>query len=240
MERKQYISPLNQLGKEFFVEEYINKKKSSGQIAKDLEVIQPAIMYWLRKYNIPRRNNSECQIVVKRDHDNCFCKTCGKSFHKNPYQIKKGRGIYCSTECMFKAKSIDMMENKHPSSKFKFTKEDSVGELNRNYKDGRAGLKIHSIMRNARVRGYEYSLTVDEVKEYWQKPCFYCGSPMETIGLDRVDNTKGYTKDNIVSCCWDCNRIKMTMTVDGFFEKIIQIYNNNKLWERDDKQVNNR
>lgn len=40
---------------------------------------------------------------------------------------------------------------------------------------------------------------------FWQKPCTYCREPIETIGLDRIDNSKGYTVSNIVSCCTLCN-----------------------------------
>lgn len=36
------------------------------------------------------------------------------------------------------------------------------------------------------------------------KPCIYCGDT-DKIGCDRIDNSKGHTKDNVVPCCFDCN-----------------------------------
>lgn len=36
------------------------------------------------------------------------------------------------------------------------------------------------------------------------KPCEYCGGT-HRIGCDRVDNSKGHTKDNVVPCCIECN-----------------------------------
>ena len=36
------------------------------------------------------------------------------------------------------------------------------------------------------------------------KPCNYCGN-MINIGCDRIDNNKGHTKDNVISCCTICN-----------------------------------
>ena len=36
------------------------------------------------------------------------------------------------------------------------------------------------------------------------KPCFYCGDT-NRVGCDRIDNSKGHTKDNVVPCCYDCN-----------------------------------
>lgn len=34
--------------------------------------------------------------------------------------------------------------------------------------------------------------------------CYYCGDGNK-IGCDRIDNTKGHTKDNVVPCCYECN-----------------------------------
>lgn len=34
--------------------------------------------------------------------------------------------------------------------------------------------------------------------------CYYCGDT-HRLGLDRIDNSKGHTKDNVVICCYDCN-----------------------------------
>ena len=34
--------------------------------------------------------------------------------------------------------------------------------------------------------------------------CVYCGDT-KRLGLDRIDNTSGHTKNNVVPCCYDCN-----------------------------------
>lgn len=39
------------------------------------------------------------------------------------------------------------------------------------------------------------------------KPCVYCGDT-HRVGCDRIDNTKGHTKDNVVPCCYECNCAK--------------------------------
>lgn len=36
------------------------------------------------------------------------------------------------------------------------------------------------------------------------KPCVYCGDT-NRVGCDRIDNSKGHTKDNVVPCCFECN-----------------------------------
>lgn len=44
-------------------------------------------------------------------------------------------------------------------------------------------------------------------------------------GIDRLDSEKGYVKENCVPCCWDCNRMKQTLTEQQFLKKVEQIYN---------------
>jgi hypothetical protein len=39
-----------------------------------------------------------------------------------------------------------------------------------------------------------------------QSSCYYCGKE-KADGLDRRDNTKGHSKDNVVPCCEKCNNI---------------------------------
>jgi hypothetical protein len=79
-----------------------------------------------------------------------------------------------------------------------------------------------------------------------QEKCYYCGrDPHRTFnmasqrkrsieqikngnftynGLDRVDSNKGHTPDNIVPCCTDCNKAKLTMTKEDFLSLIKLIH----------------
>ncbi|HEC67150.1 MAG TPA: hypothetical protein ENI23_17875 [bacterium] len=43
------------------------------------------------------------------------------------------------------------------------------------------------------------------------------------MGLDRVDNKKGYELENCVPCCKICNSMKMTMDKDEFLKHIKRI-----------------
>lgn len=57
-----------------------------------------------------------------------------------------------------------------------------------------------------RKNGYELcDMSIDWMLEnIISKPCHYCGDTRR-IGCDRIDNTKGHTKDNVVPCCIECN-----------------------------------
>jgi len=75
---------------------------------------------------------------------------------------------------------------------------------------------------NAKKRGFIFRITFDEFVEITNQPCHYCGG--EGYGIDRLDNTIGYLKDNIVSCCSMCNFMKKTYTKDKFINQCAKIY----------------
>jgi hypothetical protein len=69
-------------------------------------------------------------------------------------------------------------------------------------------------IRVAAKRNKEWLLTIEEYSAKIKEPCYYCrnklGQPIVVgCGLDRLDNSKGYTLDNVVSCCSFCNTCKM-------------------------------
>ena len=70
-------------------------------------------------------------------------------------------------------------------------------------------------------------------REVWteiiKKPCFYCGNINNTLGIDRVDNNIGYTKENAVSCCGICNIMKMSSTFEDFINRCHLISNNHPI-----------
>lgn len=83
--------------------------------------------------------------------------------------------------------------------------------------------RFHQYQADAQKRGISFELTFEEFMEFWQKPCFYCEDVLVTVGLDRVDNTLGYTKDNVVSACKYCNMMKKALTFGDFIGRCKQI-----------------
>lgn len=44
------------------------------------------------------------------------------------------------------------------------------------------------------------------VENIFSKPCAHCGeTDWHKIGCNRLDNSKGHTKDNVEPCCFECN-----------------------------------
>jgi hypothetical protein len=76
--------------------------------------------------------------------------------------------------------------------------------------------KFSSIKNGARRRNYSFKLTIEQFQHIIEQPCTYCGESEKKIGVDRVDNTQGYTVENSAPCCKICNMMKKDMTLENF------------------------
>lgn len=97
--------------------------------------------------------------------------------------------------------------------RWQFHKPDPVAQLLVRYKKG------------ADDRELPFSLSHDEFRELISGECFYCGRKSSNLfnaykfkynGIDRADNSRGYHKDNCVTSCGRCNRMKCTMSQEEF------------------------
>lgn len=79
---------------------------------------------------------------------------------------------------------------------------------------------LKELIRRANKKGYEVKITYEEMLSYTKiKCCHYCGDEIKwyerkrgcksaRYNLDRKDNALGYTKENCVVCCKECNYTK--------------------------------
>lgn len=79
----------------------------------------------------------------------------------------------------------------------------------------------------AEKRGYEFSLSAQEFGEVISKPCTYCGEESSKMGVDRIDNSIGYTTENSTSCCKMCNYMKNKHSVEDFLTHAKKITQHN-------------
>jgi hypothetical protein len=105
---------------------------------------------------------------------------------------------------------------------------------------------FNNYKKQASERGYAFELDYLTFIQITQKPCIYCGhfpsnkgcsyiySAIERNeffkfnGVDRIDNTQGYTLDNSAPCCEVCNRAKKDMSLEDFNLWIREIVEYNK------------
>ena len=81
--------------------------------------------------------------------------------------------------------------------------------------------KYTSIKSHGIRRGKHFDLPYEFYEsQLWGKPCHYCGCEIEVTGLDRKDNDKGYTPDNVVPCCWGCNTKKHTKPYEQYLAEV--------------------
>ena len=72
--------------------------------------------------------------------------------------------------------------------------------------------------RNAKLKHIDFSLKYKDFLEFTKnKNCTYCsqkiiwnkyGRENTKYNLDRKNNNNGYSKENCVVCCWNCNNLK--------------------------------
>lgn len=148
----------------------------------------------------------------------CIC-DCGKKSIKNKGALTSGNTKSCG--CLKKEKA--------PQNK-KQIKDSSLKRLYTLYK------------YSAQKRNHSFELTKLDFNNLILENCFYCGEkannefkchkhgiPIKYTGIDRVDSSLGYNKNNCVPCCKNCNIAKMQMQQEEFFKFIDKIYNNLKM-----------
>lgn len=72
--------------------------------------------------------------------------------------------------------------------------------------------------------GREFKLNIEEFIHLLSLNCHYCGIE-KANGVDRKDSNNGYTKDNVLPCCWACNCMKKNYNYEFFINHINKIIN---------------
>ena len=74
---------------------------------------------------------------------------------------------------------------------------------------------------DAARKGREFRITQEQYRKVIEAPggCYLCGDTTVQLGLDRIDNSRGYTQDNIAPCCPPCNVSKGDKTLEEWKRK---------------------
>lgn len=72
--------------------------------------------------------------------------------------------------------------------------------------------RYHNLKHNAlhrRAKPIEFTLTLDETRKLYEtERCYFCEDIAKIRTVDRVDNEIGYTSENCVMACRECNIMK--------------------------------
>ena len=150
----------------------------------------------------------ECgKEVIRTGGRQLYCKECKK--------IIANRAVNKSYYKYVERKRKEGVEHYHKNKEY-YKKQNKI------YSDSPVK-KLNTYKNSAKRRKVEFELNMELFMQYWNKPCFYCGSEIKTIGLDRKDNNKGYVIGNIIPCCSRCNSMKSNMNTDDFINQCKQI-----------------
>ena len=192
--------------REFTAEHKANLSKSqSGRIIPQFarersNLVGRTIGVWHVEKALPKNRKNGCYFYIAK------CVNCGYKIKKSTFEVKRERECYAC----------------------------------RGFPRGEAGFKLlyASYRDYSRKVSRDFNLTKDQFRALAESACFYCGSPPMSVktgasnrlmtgwgtyiynGIDRVDNSKGYTTSNCVACCEICNRAKHTRSADTFVEYI--------------------
>ena len=161
------------------------------------------------------------------------------------YGLTKKRRWRCKCECGgFTEVDTGSLTSGHIKSCGCLHKESSVENSRRTRhliaKKEAAFNAVKSIYKlNARKRGHAWLIDDAYARRLFSSCCHYCGQPPSNIyknthhkqeysGIDRLDNSVGYTKKNTVSCCKICNHAKHTMDEKTFMDWLGRVFSRQK------------
>jgi len=127
-----------------------------------------------------------------------FCPKCNEMKLLEKFGKAKDRPQNKHPFCKVCCRALDRARAKTPVGRFKV------------YKD------------NNRRRGYRFELTLEMFIDLTAKPCCYCGDAGK-VGVDRLDNSRGYIEGNMVPCCTTCNGMKSNRNADEFLAQCRKI-----------------
>lgn len=101
---------------------------------------------------------------------------------------------------------------------------------------------IESYFNNAKNKGHACNLSKDDFNLLLASKCHYCGESPSRIkrhnalrgefaynGIDRKDNSIGYTTNNVVTCCTQCNFRKSSTNYNEFVSWVAKVAKNMNL-----------
>lgn len=145
-------------------------------------------------------------LVSNINTTNQICCNCGKDYEK--YLTENNTPSRICKHC----NEVQQLQDNKRKNRPRNYKTENLLNLNRYYKQ---------YIKSALKRNYVMELQFDKFQELVKQHCYYCDyiKESEANGIDRVDNSKGYNKENCVACCEICNRIKHVYDKEFFIEK---------------------
>jgi hypothetical protein len=165
-----------------------------------------------------------------------ICGHCGTEFEKPLTEIKRNEKLnrlnFCTRTCVGKHNLKNFGDKSFDITKLGYKR------------TGDEMTKFRYHFRNIKKRFKEVDLTIEDLKDIWIKQngkCFFTGielvlssyskinkNPIYSASVDRIDNSKGYLKDNIRWVSRAINWMKNDMNDEMVYELLNIIVENKK------------
>lgn len=175
-----------------------------------------------RKPSYETHRMRKAERIAAYEQSPSRCRRCAK-----PIPYERRTDAHCSVSCarrneraIIQAQAIALAGGLANGKKRRAAVTDEDFSIN---------VRLSAYRGMARRRGCVFELSRDQFAALVRGACWYCGgSPLPTWrkasrpgcpplnGIDRIDNSKGYTLENSVPCCGPCNRAKHTMNHEEF------------------------
>ena len=181
----------------------------------------------------------ERQLLVKK-----FLSLIGMKFGRLTVVKRTGKDKYHHAICLCKCecgKEVEVLESSLVSGNTL-----SCGCYHKDLLKIESGLATKRFIfghykHHAKKRNILFELSFEQFLSLTQQNCHYCGIGPSNIktsksnngdfiynGIDRIDNMQGYTLDNCVPCCDQCNRSKRGLTKKEFMKWITNLIDHQK------------
>jgi cytochrome c5 len=189
---------------------YDGDSKSCGCLRSEMKAGKH--LYGKRFGNITviERSQTYRSDKEKRFLYRCFCHVCEQEFLSGISKIHKGASCGCIPQGARLPKG-----------------------------EGGFNAVWNEYVNGSQKRKLQFDLTREQFRDLITKNCHYCDSPPSSVklkyqastnwgkfvynGIDRMDNSKGYTSSNSITCCSSCNIAKGTLSYYDFIEKARKI-----------------
>lgn len=148
-----------------------------------------------------------------------ICKKCGtaKPEEKFPLNRTNGREYRKTTcnQCDNKARLLRKRSIPYKSEHRK-QKQSEAARERRVQPESRPAIIVKDSRSSDKKRGLLNDLDKDWVREQISFGCSYCEETELLMTMDRVDNSRGHTKNNVVPACIRCNYMRKDMPMEAW------------------------
>jgi len=204
-----------------------NKGLSNRHIASLLDIHHKTVAYHLNKLGLTANGVGPKKLELI-DEENAQCSRCFKVYPLCDWPISREGSQY-----PYRLSYCKHCRKKQMYRRLNLSPESFMGD------------RFNKVRLRAKKDDVEFTITKQfliDIYKYQKGNCFYTDTPMTLttgegrnpngISLDRIDPSKGYSKENVVLCTSRFNTIKSNMSLEEIEKWMPPIYERITMWRR--------